>query len=177
MVGRPGQTVSIRNTNGTINGTPKLPPSKGIWSECTAADHRDMDTAHTNLTSILADIEAQLTQAAELVLSGGMPEALYASTLRGALVMLPMPLAPRHIVVLGKLKQWKGTELIPAAVCEQLQAAVIAASRPPTEDAGSSGAVAPPVPASAPAKALLLPEWYDGTEEGSWVLLEPEPAE
>ena len=114
-----------------------------------------MDTAHTNLTSILADIEAQLTQAAELVLSGGMPEALYASTLRGALAMLPMPLAPRHIVVLGKLKQWKGTELIPAAVCEQLQAAVIAASRPPTEDAGSSGAVAPPVPASAPAKATV----------------------
>ena len=26
-------------------------------------------------------------------------------------------------------------------------------------------------------KALLLPEWYDGDEEGSWLLLEPEPAE
>ena len=35
-----------------------------------------MDMAHTNLTSILADIEAQLTQAAELVLSGSIPDRL-----------------------------------------------------------------------------------------------------
>ena len=101
---------------------------------------------------ILADIESQLTQAAELVLNGNIPEALFSSVIRGALAMLPMPLAPRHILVLRKLKEWKDTELIPAAVYEQLYAAVVAASRPPVEGAGSSGAAASPAPARAPAK-------------------------
>ena len=99
---------------------------------------------------ILADIESQLTQAAELVLSGGIPEALFASVIRGALAMLPMPLAPRHIPVLRKLKEWKDTELILAPVYQQqLQAAVVGASRPPTEDTGSSNAAAPSAPARA----------------------------
>ena len=35
---------------------------------------------------ILADIESQLTQAAELVLNGNIPEALFSSVIRGALL-------------------------------------------------------------------------------------------
>ena len=41
------------------------------------------------------------------------------------------------------------------AAYEQMKAAVVAASRPPTERAGPSGAVAPSVPASTPAKATV----------------------
>ena len=40
---------------------------------------------------IIADIEAQLTHAAELVLSGSIAEGLYASVICGALATLPMP--------------------------------------------------------------------------------------
>ena len=39
---------------------------------------------------ILADIMSQLTQAAELVLSGGIPEALFASVICGAPVLKPV---------------------------------------------------------------------------------------
>ena len=35
---------------------------------------------------IIADIESQLTQAAELVLNGNIPEALFSSVIRGALL-------------------------------------------------------------------------------------------
>ena len=50
--------------------------------------------------ALLDSIEEQLTQAAELQLIGAVTQALYVSTLRGALAVLPMPLAPEHIKVL-----------------------------------------------------------------------------
>ena len=43
--------------------------------------------------SLFAELEAQLTRAAELVLSGTMPEALYAASVHGLLAKLPMPAA------------------------------------------------------------------------------------
>ena len=43
----------------------------------------------------LGTIERQLTAAAELHLSGSLPEALYLATVRGALATLPMPVDGR----------------------------------------------------------------------------------
>ena len=49
------------------------------------------------MISVLDAIEQQLVQAAELHLTGTLTEALYISTLRGALAVLPTSEAPGHI--------------------------------------------------------------------------------
>jgi hypothetical protein len=102
---------------------------------------------------VLSSIERQLTAAAELHFMGSMNEELYISTLRGTLAGLPMLEAPRHIAVLKHLKQWKDDELIPLRVYEQLCPAVMAASRGPTAEAGSSGSSSAMLSAPAPAVA------------------------
>jgi hypothetical protein len=72
------------------------------------------------MISVLDAIEQQLVQAAELHLTGTLTEALYISTLRGALAVLPTSEAPGHISVLKRLKKWKEGELIPEDVHQQL---------------------------------------------------------
>ena len=89
---------------------------------------------------LLPAIERQLAGAAELHLTGVMNAELYISAVRGALVMLPLLEAPRHIPVLKCLKVWKENELIPSEAFEQLSSHVLAAaSRGPTAGPGSSG--------------------------------------
>eukprot|EP00966_Prymnesium_polylepis_P135678 3136421-Prymnesium_polylepis.1 len=81
-----------------------------------------MECAGEPTTAVLLDgIERQLTEAAELVLTGGVSEALHAAALHGALMLLPKPLAPGHIQVLQRLKRWKELELIPPGLHEELQ--------------------------------------------------------
>ena len=101
----------------------------------------------------LAAIERQLTEAAELHLTGMLSEALYVASVRGALVGLPTPAAPRHIAVLNRLKQWKDDELIPLELYSVLCTGVMTASRGPTSGAASSGSTAeqPPLKRKAPA--------------------------
>lgn len=89
-----------------------------------------MECAGEPTTAVLLDgIERQLTEAAELVLTGGVSEALHAAALHGALMLLPKPLAPGHIQVLQRLKRWKELELIPPGLHEELQRVVMAQSR------------------------------------------------
>ena len=106
----------------------------------------------------LNSIEQQLTEAAELQLTGTITEELYVSMVRGAIAVLPTPAAPSHIPVLKRLQQWKRDKLIPPDVHDRVQSIVMAAAKQPTVAAGPSGpkvaspAVAPPVTA---AKAKL----------------------
>ena len=95
-----------------------------------------MECPTPTVAAVLDGIERQLTEAAELVLTGGVSEALHAAALHGALMLLPKPLAPGHIQVLQRLKRWKELELIPPALHEQLQRDVMAQSR--SSAAGSS---------------------------------------
>ena len=101
----------------------------------------------------LAAIERQLSEAAELHLTGMLSEALYVASVRGALVGLPTPAAPRHIAVLKRLKQWKDDELIPLEVYNVLCTSVMTASREPTAGAASSGSTAEQRPIKCPAPA------------------------
>jgi hypothetical protein len=56
-----------------------------------------MECPTPTVATVLDGIERQLTEAAELVLTGGLSEALHAAALLGALSLLPKPLAPGHI--------------------------------------------------------------------------------
>jgi hypothetical protein len=98
-------------------------------------------------------IEAQLTEAAELHLTGALTEGLYVVAVRGALAALPKPAAPKHIAVLKRLKQWKDDELIPLEVYNVLCTSVTTASRGPTAGAASSGSTAEQRPVKRPAPA------------------------
>ena len=105
--------------------------------------------------TVLDGIERQLTEAAELVLTGGLSEALHAAALLGALSLLPKPLAPGHIQVLKRLKRWKELELIPPALHEELGRDVTAQSRS-SAAGGSAGASLSA--ASQPPAAATRPE-------------------
>lgn len=84
----------------------------------------------TPTVAVLLDgIERQLTEAAELLLTGGVSEALHAAALHGALLFLPKPLTPGHIQVIHRLKRWKELELIPSALYAQLQSDIMTRSR------------------------------------------------
>ena len=63
--------------------------------------------------TVLDGIERQLTQAAEMQLTGALSDELYVSVVRGALRLVPMLERPQHIVVLKALKVWKENELLP----------------------------------------------------------------
>ena len=100
----------------------------------------------------LAAIERQLTEAAELHLTGTLSEGLYVAAVHGAVVALPTPAAPKHITVLKRLKQWKDDELIPLEVYSVLCTNVTTASRGPTSRAAGSESTAeqPPVQRTQP---------------------------
>jgi hypothetical protein len=100
--------------------------------------------------AVLTGIERQLTQAAEMRLTGRLSDELYLSLVRGALALLPMLETPKHIVVLKALKVWREDELLPVQVHEQLQVTVIAASHPATagEAAAAAATTQPPLAAA-----------------------------
>ena len=103
--------------------------------------------------AVLTGIERQLTQAAEMQLTGRLSDELYLSLVRGALALLPMLETPKHIVVLKALKVWREDELLPVQVHEQLQAAVVAASNPAAAvEAAAPATEGLPSPAAVPAK-------------------------
>ena len=99
-----------------------------------------MECPTPTVAAVLDGIERQLTEAAELVLTGGLSEALHAAAQLGALSLLPKPLAPGHIQVLQRLKRWKELELIPPQLHEQLQRDILAQSRSSAEAGESSTA-------------------------------------
>ena len=52
------------------------------------------------LEAALGCIEKELTEAAELHLTGDLSEPLYKALVRGSVSSLPKPMAPHHIKVL-----------------------------------------------------------------------------
>jgi hypothetical protein len=112
-----------------------------------------MECPTPTVAAVLDGIERQLTEAAELVLTGQLSETLHAATLTGALLLLPRPLAPGHIPVLQRLKRWKDLELFPPELHEQLQRDIIAQSRPAEAGESSSAASQQPAATTAPPSA------------------------
>ena len=103
----------------------------------------------TQLAATFASIEAQLTKAAELHFGGTIDQELHESMLRGAMLLVPMLAAPRHIPVLKKLRDWKDTELIPEVMYQRMYDVIVAAARPPTEVCDSATSAAASVTSTA----------------------------
>ena len=89
-----------------------------------------MASTGSTVSQELDGIEQQLTQAAEALMTGALSEQLHTAACNGVLLLVPMPRAPKHIVVLKRIKQWKEDELLSEAVCEQVQQTVLSASHP-----------------------------------------------
>ena len=102
------------------------------------------------LEALLHGLEELLVEASEMHLIGTMGTALYNSLLRGTLAQLPMEVAPKHVAVLKKLKEWKKNELISSSQFdEQCKLEVVAASRPSASSGGAAGvssSTTPPAP-------------------------------
>ena len=77
----------------------------------------------------LGAIEQDLTEAAELFLTGSLSSSLYITMKSGCVAKIPMPKAPHHIPVLNALRRWVDAELITLSLLESLQHDVIAAAR------------------------------------------------
>ena len=101
----------------------------------------------------LATIERQLTQAAEMQLTGALTEEMGSALVRGALALLPHLETPHHIVVLKALKGWRDAELLPAEQYEPLQADVVASSRHAAPGAAAAAAAVQPRAAAATTEA------------------------
>ena len=65
----------------------------------------------------LAAIERQLTEAAELHLTGTLTEGLYVAAVHGAVAALPTPAAPKHITVLKRLKRTTSSYRLRCTAC------------------------------------------------------------